>query len=278
MKKIGFIDYFLDEWHANNYPAWIKEQSGGECVVTYAYAKIDSPLGGLTSAAWAEKHGVELVATIEELIEKSDCIVVLSPDNSELHYELSHKALATGKPVYIDKTFADSAAEARRIFAVAQKYDTPCYSSSALRFSTVVNAIDTGSIRSVTSWGGGSPGNYIIHQLEPLAMLMGTDAEKVMYTGSDGYHSWCLSYLDGRKAYCNVCAEEPGFTTRIVHQDRVETVAINDAFFDAFIASLVEFFRTGKPPVEHGVTVRIMKLRERCLQAMQTPDEWIAVD
>ena len=59
MKKIGFIDYFLDEWHANNYPAWIKEQSGGECVVTYAYAKIDSPLGGLTSAAWAEKHGVD---------------------------------------------------------------------------------------------------------------------------------------------------------------------------------------------------------------------------
>lgn len=25
MKKIGFIDYYLSEWHANNYPAWIKE-------------------------------------------------------------------------------------------------------------------------------------------------------------------------------------------------------------------------------------------------------------
>jgi uncharacterized protein len=114
--------------------------------------------------------------------------------------------------------------------------------------------------------------------LEPLAMLMGTDAEKVMYTGADGYHTWCLSYLDGRRAYCNVCAEEPGFTTRIVHKDRVETVAIDDAFFDAFIASLVEFFRTGKVPVEPGPTVRIMKLRERCLQAMQTPDEWIGID
>ena len=278
MKKIGFIDYFLDEWHANNYPAWIREQSGGECVVTYAFAEIDSPLGGLTSAAWAQKQGVELVATIDELVEKSDCIVVLSPDNSERHYDLSRKALATGKPVYIDKTFADSAAEARRIFAVAKEHGTPCYSSSALRFSAVVNGIDTTAIRSVTSWGGGSPGNYIIHQLEPLAMLMGTDAEKVMYTGADGYHTWCLSYWDGRRAYCNVCAEEPGFTTRIVHKDRVETVAIDDAFFDAFIASLVEFFRTGKVPVEPGPTVRIMKLRERCLQAMQTPDEWIGID
>jgi hypothetical protein len=25
MKKIGFIDYFLDEWHAENYPQWIEE-------------------------------------------------------------------------------------------------------------------------------------------------------------------------------------------------------------------------------------------------------------
>ena len=278
MKKIGFIDYFLDEWHANNYPAWIREQSGGEYAVAYAYAKIDSPLGGLTSAAWAEKQGIALVSSIEELIEKSDCIVVLSPDNSELHYELSHRALTSGKPVYIDKTFADSAAEARRIFAVAEEHGTPCYSSSALRFSTVINASDPSDIRSITSWGGGSPGNYIIHQLEPLAMLMGTDADKVMYTGCEGYHSWCIGYADGRRAWCNVCAEEPGFTTRIVHKDRVETVAVNDAFFDAFIASLVEFFRTGKLPVEHAETVRIMQLRERCLQAMQTPDEWLAMD
>ena len=23
--KIGFIDYYLDEWHANNYPDWFRE-------------------------------------------------------------------------------------------------------------------------------------------------------------------------------------------------------------------------------------------------------------
>jgi hypothetical protein len=25
MKTVGFIDYFLNEWHANEYPAMIKE-------------------------------------------------------------------------------------------------------------------------------------------------------------------------------------------------------------------------------------------------------------
>ena len=25
MKKIGFIDLFIDEWHANNYPKWFRK-------------------------------------------------------------------------------------------------------------------------------------------------------------------------------------------------------------------------------------------------------------
>ena len=47
--KIGFVDYYLDEWHANNYPALIKEVSGGEMEVAYAYGHIDSPIGGTVS-------------------------------------------------------------------------------------------------------------------------------------------------------------------------------------------------------------------------------------
>lgn len=27
MKKIGFADYRIDEWHANHYPEWIKNAS-----------------------------------------------------------------------------------------------------------------------------------------------------------------------------------------------------------------------------------------------------------
>lgn len=65
MKKVGFIDYYLDEWHANNYPAWFKQYSDGEMEVAYAYGKIDSPKGGLTTDAWCEKFGVQRCDTIE---------------------------------------------------------------------------------------------------------------------------------------------------------------------------------------------------------------------
>ena len=40
MKKVGFIDYYLDEWHANNYPALLNELSGGEYVAAYAYGLV----------------------------------------------------------------------------------------------------------------------------------------------------------------------------------------------------------------------------------------------
>ena len=66
--KVGFIDYFLDEWHANNYPTWIKEHSNGEMEVAYAYGKIASPHSGMTSEAWCKEHGVTLCDTIDEVV------------------------------------------------------------------------------------------------------------------------------------------------------------------------------------------------------------------
>ena len=76
MKKIGFIDYYISEWHADNYPAWIKaasERLGLDYEVKYAYAKRDiSPVSGLSTDEWCEKFGVEKCDTIEEITEKSD--------------------------------------------------------------------------------------------------------------------------------------------------------------------------------------------------------------
>ena len=102
MMKKGFIDYYLDEWHANNYPQMIKELSGGRYEVSFAYGKIDSPLGGMTNRERAEKNGVELLGSIEEVIEKSDRLIVLSPDNPEMHEELCELPLKSGKLVYVD--------------------------------------------------------------------------------------------------------------------------------------------------------------------------------
>ena len=124
--KIGFIDYYLDEWHANNYPQMIKDLSGGKYEVAYGYGMIDSPLGGMTNREWAEKNRITLLSDIEEVIAKSDCLIVLSPDNPEMHEELCRLPLQSRKPVYVDKTFAPDRACAERIFAHAKAHQTEC--------------------------------------------------------------------------------------------------------------------------------------------------------
>ena len=46
MKTIGFIDYFLNEWHANEYPSMIQAynaKNGTDYQVKYAWAEMDIP-------------------------------------------------------------------------------------------------------------------------------------------------------------------------------------------------------------------------------------------
>ncbi len=281
-KIIGFIDYYLNEWHADNYPAWITKYSGGEFEVKYAYAEVEPTVEGrISNRAWAEQHGIELLPTIAELIEKCDAIIVLSPDNSERHYDLSYEALCSGKPVYIDKTFADTGAEAARIFAVGEAHGTPCFSSSALRFSEKLTPIVREDIDAIVSTGGGHPDTYLIHQLEPIVTLMGSDVTRLMYYGTATAPAWVLLFADGRTATVTQLAGPAEFVLQINHggaADRNETVVIDDGFFKGLINAILHMFRTGEIPVSHRDTKQIMAIRETCLRAMEHPYTWLAVE
>ena len=62
--KIGFIDYYLDEWHANNYPKFLADASNGEITIGSAYGEIASPITGVTSEQWCEKYGIPYPDTV----------------------------------------------------------------------------------------------------------------------------------------------------------------------------------------------------------------------
>ena len=83
MKRIGFVDYYISEWHANNYPAWIKA-ANPEFEVTHAWAELDvSPVDGITTAQWCDKFSVTQCNTIEDLCKSCDFIMILAPSNPE---------------------------------------------------------------------------------------------------------------------------------------------------------------------------------------------------
>lgn len=278
MKKIGFIDYYLDEWHANSYPEFIKNTAGDRYEVTYAYAKIDSPKeGGLTTKQWGEKYGIEILDTIEEVIEKSDVLVVLSPDNPEMHEELTDLPLKSGKLVYIDKTFAPDRASAERIFANADAHSTKCYSSSALRFSAELADFDKSSIKALYTEGSGTYEIYSIHQIEPIVTLMQTRAKKVMFTGDSEHPAMVIEFEDGRRAHMHQGHGLPFRITSVNEQNIANARVIESDFFGLFIKALVEFFDTGVVPVPHSQTIDVIAIREAGLKAMNTPFTWTNV-
>ena len=280
MKKIGFIDYYLDEWHANNYPEYIAKASEGRYKVCYAYGKIDSPLeGGMTNKEWAEKQGVELLDSIEEVIEKSDYLIVLSPDNPEMHEELCQLPLRSGKLTYVDKTFAPDKATALRIFAIAEEHGTPCYSSSALRFCTEWKDIDKADIDKIYSEGPYEFDRYGIHQIEPIVLLMNCPAKRVMALDTDKHPQVLIEFEDGRKAVVtNFYDDITGFTHKIVNaKNESITIPVESDYFALFIDNLVEYFDSGVASVSHEQTIDVIGIIEAGVKALANPYTWYEV-
>lgn len=275
--KIGFIDYYLDEWHANNYPDWFREIDPA-MEVSYAYAVIDSPKGGMTTDEWCEKNKVQRCFSIDELVRNSDVITVLSPDNCEFHETLCQIPLRSGKRVYIDKTFAPDVETGRRIFDLANQYHTPCYSSSALRFAREYLELDREQIAGIASVGGNAFDIYVIHQLEPIIMLMQTPVKRLMGMNSAEFYTLTLEFSDGRLATINGYTHGLPFILNVAfHNGENRVVEAKENFFIPFIKELVRFYKEGTIPVSQEETLRIIAARGAAVEALKNPGMWINI-
>ena len=277
MKKIGFIDHYLHEWHADNMPDWIFDVSGGEMKVCYAWAEIDSPREeGLTNKAWAEKMEIELCATQGEVVEKSDYLIVLSPDNAERHVDLCRLPLLSGKPTFVDKTFAPGLDEARKIVGNAK--NTPFFTCSALRYDTGLQEKNKNGIKAADCRGPGDFKMYTIHLLEPLYMLMGK-AKHVLATGEASAPTLLYDFGKDRCAVFNFFDYDVGFSTALRYEDgSCAVLSFDSDFFKAFTADLVRFFETGKPPVNIEDTMEIMAMLDAGKKAVSDSGSWISIE
>ena len=279
MKTVGFIDYFLNEWHANEYPAMIKaynEKNGTDYQVKYAWAEMDIP-GGMSTDEWCELHGVNRCNSIKELCAKCGCIFVLAPSNPEKHLEYAKEVFECGKSPYIDKTFAPDFATAKAIYALAEKYGVKFFSSSALRYAEELNAY-MGTAKAISTVGGGSNlDEYIIHQIEMAVKCLGVGAEKVCYS-KHADQEWAeISYPDGRYATMMFAPCMPFAATVADEEGRSAHVAINSPFFDHLIADIFHFFETGETSFCSCETLEVMKRRERVIEAKSKAGIWLNV-
>lgn len=288
MKKIGFIDNFLSEWHANNYPDMIRNNPRAKELgldVCYAYAKTEvSPYDNVTTDEWCDAHKVERCNTIKELVDKSDYVVVLSPDNPELHYELSEYALKSGKLTYIDKTFASDKTTAEKIFALAKEYNTPTYSASSLRFADELKSYRLGNIPAQTCIAVGCYKFeiYAIHIFEMMCTVMKSGATRMMAVQNTRNRNIVVDYGEGRMAtYIQMDTDDPYGVPFIVSIEMPDKSAhyftIKDGYQERFIEAMIEFFATGKAQVDNGETVDLMGMLDTAKKAMENPFNWIDI-
>lgn len=278
MKKIGFIDYYISEWHANNYPAWIREmceRDGRDYEITYAWAELDiSPVDGRSTEEWCQAFGVEKCASIEELCEKSDVLLILSPSNPEKHLGYARTALTYGKRTYIDKTFTPDAAQAEEIFAVAGKYNTPFFSSSALRYATELADLNGKAL--ITTGGGGSLDEYIVHQIEMVIRCFNSKALQVRLEQQDMQYIASIQFEDEKKATM-IYAPSMGFMVSGAVDGKPVTRSVDSEYFKALIADILRFYDEGNVSFQVEQTLEVMRIREAVIRAKEQLGEWISI-
>ena len=276
MKKIGFVDYYLSEWHANNYPDWMAAcERFGDYKIAYGWAELDvSPEDGVTTEQWCEKYGVEKCDTIEELCEKSDVIIILAPSNPETHLRYAEKVLTYGKRTYIDKTFAPDLETAKKIFDVAEKHGTPFFSSSALRYASELEEYPM--CKSVMTTGcGDTPEEYIIHQVEMVVKKMGIGATELCATKVCGQLSFNIKYNDDREALMIYGAGIPFAAYMTAEGMGSKYKAAKSSYFKILAADILRFFDEGTTSFDGAETLEVMKIRDGVIKSIDAIGEWI---
>lgn len=267
--KIGFIDYYLDEYHANHYPMWIKNAADESCAF-YAWAQIDSPNGGLTTDKWCEKYGAVRCDTIEDVCKICDFLIILSPDNPENHLDYAKAVFPFSKPVFMDKTFAPDFHTALEIIELAGRCGTPLLSSSSLRFCSEFDGINRAD--GAVAFGAGH--NFeieVIHPIEICARLMGCGALKLEAFGDKSRFTAHVVYADGRKAdifYCQGC-KGVGYGAVVENGGTRELIQVKSDFFQLLTNAMLKFFKGKVPPVSHEGILEGIKIRDGIIRSLE---------
>ena len=279
MKTIGFVDYYISEWHANNYPQWIKDvcaESGRNFEVKYVWAeKYISPVDGRNTDEWCAEYGCEKCETLAELCQKCDYIMVLSPSNPEKHLKYAEEVLKYGKNTYIDKTFAPDFETAKMIFDIAQKYGTRFFSTSALRYADELE--DLKSENAIILGSGGNIEEYIIHQIE---MAVNVTGEKPMSLKLEqqGKQYICHIAFENKKRAVLIYGEQIPYAICAEDENGNSVYrTIESSFFKNMISDILRFFENGEYSFDIAQTLDVMKIRTGVIEALGKNEEWITL-
>jgi predicted dehydrogenase len=272
--RVGIIG--LDTSHAGAFTDVLNDPKAAAdvagCRVVAAYPKgspdIPSSVSRVPKYTADMKHrGVEIVDSIDALLEKVDC-VLLETNDGRPHLEQLQLCLKAGKPTFIDKPIAASLADAVAIFAAAKAADVPVFSSSSLRYGKNTQAAANGALGEIQSAQTSSPASlepshpdlfwYGIHGCESLFTVMGTGCKSVTRTEEDGKIVVTGTWQDGR---VGTFKEGKGYSGTAQGSKAEGPVGGYDGY-RPLVVEIVRFFKTKKAPVTAEETLEIYAFME----------------
>jgi predicted dehydrogenase len=280
--KVGMIG--LDTSHVTAFTKLLNDKSdpnhvpgarvvaafkGGSPDVESSRARIDRFTSELK-----DKWGVEIVDSIEELCKKVDAVLLESVDGRP-HLNQVRPVFASKKPVFIDKPFAASFADAREIVRLSRESGTPFFSSSSLRFANDLQAMKRdeklGAPLGAFTYGPAptEPHHpdlfwYGIHAVEMLYTLMGPGCESVTRVHANGADVVTGRWKDGRVGTMRGIRDGKQDYGAVAFGAKANvatpTPMKND--YRNLLVEIVKFFQTGAPPVSPEETLEIMAFME----------------
>ena len=277
-RRVGIIG--LDTSHsiaftkALNSGEQAEELKGYKIVAAYPKGSADIESSSKRIPGYTEevkKMGVEVVNSIDELLKKTD-VILLETNDGRPHLEQALQVMKAGKPMFIDKPVAGSLKDVIAIYDAAKKYNVPIFSSSSLRYMESVQSVVSGKIGKVMGADSFSPAVlekthpdlfwYGIHGVEILFTVMGTgcrqvtrthtdNADVVVGTWSDGRIGTFRGTRTGKHDYGGTAYGETGNLTLGPFKG-----------YDNLLVQIINFFRTGKPPVSAEETLEIYAFME----------------
>lgn len=232
-------------------------------------------------ASWVE--GVELVtADAEELVGKVDGVMVCG-DPSGPRQDWARFFLRAGVPTFVDKPLSREVGEAESLVALAQETGAPLLSSSALRFSRELAAVDqdeTGEIMTVLGVGPEDLFLYGVHVAEFIQSALGPGVKTVRALGTPEKYHIFMDWSDGHSAVWLVGpAVQPGFRMILVTEkaNLPLTIADSTGMFGDMLRAYCRMVETKEPGVPYENLLEIVRVLDAARWSMETGGEEVRI-
>ncbi len=297
--NIGLIG--LDTSHVSHFtrslntPAPHEDPLKGRIVAAYPGGSPRLPHSFGHVAKYSEEltstYGVKLVDSIEALHERCDAFFITSIDAAQ-HQEQLEAVAITGKPVFIDKPFAHSLADAQEMMELAGRYNAPLFSSSALRYAAafrkaLAQAREAGPLIGCDLYGpmmmpegGNGYFWYGIHTAEMLFSAMGDGYESVSVTHTRDFDLLGARWSGGRIGTIRGTRVPHYLFGGTLHTPKgtIPFVLPEDtSFYGDLLQQVMAFLHTGICPVPPEETLGVIAMLEEA-QAIHAGQEEPAVE